>query len=227
MFLYTRAYFQKLISDFKLIGYLFNVFSPIVYILYLIYAINNSLGYLWANITLLSVTVLYLVFFITTYDIKAKSFKGTKRTVRHIFKGIKLSVTALTLGITIYGIYTATIHTTVLSVVLSCFMVVFWVMQTAIELITYFIEFQADLFMAAIKADATELIKPVAAVGNFVKRVTGKETSSDEPKTTNKILRILDKTVEKIKMAKEKKKASAEQYDYSQRQDEEFETSTK
>ena len=202
MFIYTRAYFQKLIDDFKLAGYLFNVLTPLVYIVYLIYALSVNVGYAWANITLLAVTVLYLVFYISTYDLKEKSVKATKKTVRHIYKGIKLSVGAMTLGITFYGIYVASQQTSTLSVVLSCFMAVFWVLQAGIELITYFIEYQTTLFMAALEADKDNLIKPITAVGNFVKRVTGME--AEENKEPKKILRILDKTIDKLKKKKPK-----------------------
>lgn len=202
MFLYTRAYFQKLIDDFKTAGYLFNVISPLIYIAYLIYAIFLPIGHLWANVTLLLITAFYLVFYLCTYDLKEKSVKHTKKVVNHVYKAIKLSVSGITLGITIYGIYVAAHHTTALSVVLSCFMAIFWVFQVAVESITYFIEYQAALFMAALEADKDNLIKPITAVGDFVKKVAGKEPS--EHKEPNKILKVLDKTVEKIKSKKKK-----------------------
>ena len=203
MFIYTRAYFQKLIDDLKTVSYAINVFSPLVYIVYLIYAIFLPFGYLWANIILLVITVAYLVFYLTTYDFKEKSFKKTKSTVRHVCRGIKLGVGGLTLGITIYGIYVAATHTTVLSIVLSCFMVAFWFIQVAIELFTYIFEYQSELFIAAIEADKDTILKPINAVGNFVKKVVGKEP--EQPKEPKKILKVLDKTIEKIKSKKNKK----------------------
>ena len=211
MFLYTRAYFKKLIDDFKTAGYIFNVATPLVYIVYLIYAIFVPVGYLWANALLLVVTVSYLVFYLATYDIKEKSLRQTKKTMKHIYKGIKLTISALTLGITFYGIYVAATHTTALSVVLSCFMALFWILQVAIELLTYFLEYQTELFLASLEADKDTLLKPITAVGNFVKRVAGKE--ADEEKKPKKILRVLDKTIEKIRANKKKK--SEEDFDSS------------
>lgn len=203
MFVYTRAYFKKLIDDINLVGYLFNVITPVFYIAYLLYAIFLPVGFRWANVTLLVLTLLYLVFYISTYDIKNKDFKATKKRVRHIFKGIKLGVTAMTLGITIYGIYVASTHTTAVSVVLSSFMALFWVVNVFIEIMSYIIEYQSELFLAAIEADKNEFLAPVNAVGNFVKRVTGKEpTPTKEPK---KILRALDSRVGELRRKKKGK----------------------
>ena len=214
MFIYTRAYFNKLVNDFKVTSYIFNVVSPLIYIAYLIYAIFISVGYLWANIVLLSVTLAYLVFYLVTYDIKEKALKKTKKKIRHICKAIKLSVSAMTLGITIYGIYVASVHTTTLSIVLSCFMAVFWMLQVAIEIFTYILEYQTELFLAALEADKDNLMKPVTAVGNFVKRVVGKEP--DEPKEPKKILRVLDKTVEKIRNKKKNNEKISLDEDYEE-----------
>ena len=76
-------------------------------------------------------------------------------------------------------------------------MAIFWIFQVGTELIVAFLDFQVKLFLAALEADKDALMKPIAAVGNFVKKVAGKEP--DEPKKPNKILGILDKTIEKIK----------------------------
>ena len=219
MFIYTIAYFQKLIDDFKTAGYIFNVFSPLIYIVYLIYAIFVPVGYTWANITLLCITVAYLIFYLVTYDAKEKSIKKTKRKIRHIFKAIKLSVNAMTLGITIYGIYVAATHTTTLSVVLSCFMALFWALQVGIEILTYFLEFQTELFLAALEADKDNLMKPIAAVGNFVKKVVGKEP--EQPKEPKKILKFLNKAVEKIKNKSKKSDPDPVTTDFSDENDDE------
>jgi hypothetical protein len=203
MFYYTRAYFKKLVDDVNLINYCFNVISPLIYIAYLIYAIFLPVGFKWANITLLAVTVAYLVFYLVTYDIKEKAVKATKKRIRHVYKGVKLTISAMTLGITIYGIYVASIHTTTLSIVLSCFMALFWAVQVALEIITYVLEYQSELFLAALEADKDEFFKPVTSVGNFVKKVAGKE--AEPPKEPKKILRALEKRVDEMKERKEKK----------------------
>ena len=224
MFIYTRAYFKKLINDFKTAGYVFNVVTPLVYIVYLLYAIFTPVGYPWANIPLLAITVLYLVFYIATYDIKEKAVKETIKRVKHIYKGIKLTISAMTLGITFYGIYTATTHTTALSVVLTCLMAIFWLAQVSIELIIYFLEYQTRLLMAAIEADKDAILKPFTAVGNFVKRVVGKEP--EEPKAPNKILGVLSKTVEKIRN-KTKQKVAEETFEAEYEETEDNEPITK
>ena len=76
-------------------------------------------------------------------------------------------------------------------------MVAFWFIQVAIELFTYIFEYQSELFIAAIEADKDTILKPINAVGNFVKKVVGKEP--EQPKEPKKILKVLDKTIEKIK----------------------------
>ncbi len=197
MFVYTRAYFKKLVDDIKTVGYIFNIASPLIYIAYLIYAMFVPVGYLWANIILLALTLSYLVFYLITYDIKEKTFKSKKKNIRHIYKGTKLTVTGMTLGITIYGIYVASTHTTAVSIVLSCFMALFWIGQLIIELMTYVIEYQTALFLAALEADKDNLMKPITTVGNFVKKVAGKEPS--ETKQPSKLLRVLEERASAIK----------------------------
>jgi len=204
MFVYTRAYFKKLISDIKTVNYCFNILSPIIYIAYLLYAMTVSVGFLWLNVSLLIITASYLVFYLISYDLKNKTLRTKKRLIRHIYKAVKLSASALTLAITVYGVYNASSKTTAVSVLLCCFMAIIWLVSLTVELLTYYIEYQSALFLAALEADKDNLMKPVSAVGNFVKRVVGKEP---EPKAEpNKILRVLDKTVEEIKRKKKDKK---------------------
>lgn len=205
MFEYTRAFGQKLVNDCKTANYLFNVISPLTYILYLIYAIFVPVGYMWANIPLLAITLTYLVFYLCTYDLKNKKFKETKRNIKHIYKGVKLFISALTLVITFYGIYTATTHTTTLSIVLSCFMALFWIVSTATELITYIVEYEWSLFLASIEADTQKLMKPLTATKDFFVKAIGREP--EPPKEPKKILRVLDKTIEKMREAKKNKKS--------------------
>lgn len=198
---YTRMSIQKTVDDFKTFFYFYNVASQLFYIGYLIYAICTRAGVLAVNIILAIVSAAYFIFYMFAYDnFEAEMRKSTGK----LFKWFKLAVRAFTLGVMVYGIYAATTHITVVSVVMSGLMLLVWVFQVLLELCVAFVESRAKLIIAGIEADIDNLLKPVHAVGNFIKKATGQGV--EEKKEPSRHRKVLDKLVGLKRAEKQKER---------------------
>ena len=131
--------------------------------------------------------------------------KRTKKTISTLFKRCKQIIKLVTLGIAVYGVYTTTTNVTPLSVTLTALMIVGWVLQVLFEIVYKYVVSKANFVLEGLKADWESATKPAKAVGNFFKKLTGKEV--EEPKPPSKVRLWLDeKVAERRAERKEQKK---------------------
>ena len=209
MFDYTKAAFKKTIDDFKLVDYVRNILTQIVYIGYLIYALIIAKDYLWANVILLTLSVAYFVFFLFATAGAHKANKKTRSIVKSIYKRCKQLVKLFTLGLTVYGFCLTANHFTPISLLFVALMIVGWILQIVFEVILRIFLNRASLFMEGLEADYQNLIKPAKTVGNFFKKLTGKEIEPEKEPTKNRLL--LDKKVAQAKEEARLKKQAAKE----------------
>lgn len=204
---YTKAALQKIADDFKRLVYFFNVVTQIAYMAYLTYAIFAGMGILWINITLAAIAMGYFVFFMIVTQGKALYVKQNLHVVvQRIFKISKLLLKFFTIGVMLYGIYNTTQNVTPFGVILSAMMIVGWLLQLIFEVIGSILTSRFQLLVAAIEADKEELSKPVKAVGNFFKKLTGKEVEPEKEKEKSKSRIWLDKKVEENRAKRREEK---------------------
>lgn len=176
---YTKAAIDLTLKDLRLFYNIFKYTFMLLTAGYFAYAIATGLGNLVVNIILLSVVGVY---FILDLVVTATS---ARRIIRHGYRWVRLTLTAFTLGTTIYGVYEATTNITPLSIILLTLMIVLWVVQFIFELITIMFEQKRDLILEAIEMDINEAKgiyqKPVSAVKKFFNRLTGQEEEVIEP----------------------------------------------
>lgn len=176
---YTKAAIDLTLKDLRLFYNIFKYTFMLLTAGYFAYAIATGLGNLVVNIILLSVVGVY---FILDLVVTATS---VRRIIRHGYHWVRLTLTAFTLGTTIYGVYEATTNITPLSIILLTLMIVLWVVQFIFELITIMFEQKRDLILEAIDMDIEEAKgiyqKPVSAVKKFFNRLTGQEEKVIEP----------------------------------------------
>lgn len=191
---YTRTALNEVVHDFKKLNYLRELITQILYIAYLVYAVIVSAGVFWINVILLGLSVAYFAFFLvmTTGRILQSPTKSHK-IIRKIFVRCKQLLKLYTLGVMLYGIYATTTHVSPLSVILSALMIVGWILQVVFEVILHYIINRSNLLMEGMKADYENFVKPAKAVGNFFKKMTGKEVEPE--KERSKTRRWLDKKV--------------------------------
>lgn len=195
---YTKAALKQIVEDFKKVDLVRNVLTQIVYLVYLMYAIFAKSGIFAVNLTLFVISVAYFAFFLYMTGQENANKKVTKLAAT-LFKRCKQVIKLFTLGVMLYGVWIAAENVTPLSMILSSLMIVGWVLQILFEIIIKFFAKRANLIIEGLEADYEGMTKPARSVGNFFKKMTGKEV---EEKEITKARMILD---EKVNAAREEK----------------------
>ena len=102
MFNYTQAAAHKIGNDIRKAAFYFNLFSPIIYIAYLIINLFAKPDFFSINLVLLLITTAYFGFFIYTSCKNVNAY--IKKTVNRVYKYSKFILKALVLAILIYGV---------------------------------------------------------------------------------------------------------------------------
>ena len=205
MFKYTRAAFTLITKELKLFSQIFKVSLIIFSAFYYSYAIIFNVGNIIINTLLLALTISYSIFEFCTKNIEDKDFK---KISKKIYSFSKLFLRAVSLGGTIYGLYSSSITTSPITTVVLTLMIILWILQILLELVTCIMEKYLDFVITGIKQDFKEIKGKAGVVADVllaggvvgaVKKITGID---QQPKEENQILEKLDKEIEKKKIAK-------------------------
>ena len=193
MFNYTRTAFNKIVNDIKKLMLIINASIIVGSIAYLSHSLIVGTGNVYANTALCTLTVMYLVFFI----LKTKKLvkKGEFSTFKHVYKAMKLSVNALILVIAVYGIITGVESGA--SAIKTYVLLAFWIVQVILELLTIAIEKIIKMFTAALKKDASAVIKLLNVF---------RKNDIELPEEDDEYIMELDKLIEKDNQAKSSEK---------------------
>ncbi len=201
---YTTTAFNKIKSDFLKVLYVFNVSTQGLYIAYLAYVLFSGKGNVWVNAVLLALSAAYFVFFLMMSTHKGATAMATKKIVKTIFKRSKQLIKLYTLGVTVYSICITTTNATPISVLLTAFMLVGFILQIVLEIVYSIVVSRFNLLVEGLKADFEPITKPVKSVDNFFKKMKGEEIQPEEEKSKHRLW--LDKTVEKTRAERAEKK---------------------
>ena len=199
---YTKAAVKHTVEHIKKLDYARNIATQLLYIAYLVYTLIAKVGSQIANGILLALSVAYLIFFL--YVTKVKTEKSLKRTGKSIYKHAKRLVKLFNLGVAVYGICITAKHVTPLALLFVAFMIVAWVLQIVFEVLLRAIAKKAQFILEGLEEDYKQLTKPVKTVGNFFKKITGKEVQEEAPLSENVV--ILQEEVQKEKERKRAEK---------------------
>lgn len=205
---YTKMAIKQTVSDLKKTDYIRNVATQIIYIIYLIYTLIVGTGILALNIVLLVISTSYFVFFLTmTSAGKTPEGKNVKKTGTAVYVWTKRLIKLFTLGVAVYGICTAVERVSAVSVILAALMIVGWILQIIFEVLIKILTNRVNFILEGLEADLDNMLKPVRSVGNFFKKVTGKEVAPPKEPTKNQL-----KLKEKVELyrAEQKKKKEEE-----------------
>lgn len=197
MFKYTKAAIDIVIEDIKRYCNIFKYSSFIFTFVYLGYSIYSKSGVLAINIIMLLALLFYVVFDFITHN---KDLRQLKKVVRRGYKVLKYSMKTFTLGVMIYGIYTASTNVSAISIILATLMIIMWVLQLFLEFIVEIFDDKKDLIIAGWSKDIDNLKKPVTTVNNFIKKVKGEDIIDEQP--SSKEIRMLEKKINKDKKVK-------------------------
>lgn len=205
---YTKAALKQTFADLKKAAWWIKLSTQAIYIVYLIYALCVQTGVLAANITLLAISLAYLAFFLHATALgKLPDGKPMQKTVKTVYTVTKRVITLFTLGVAVYALFATSKHLTVVSLLFTALMIVGWVLGVAFDLIIKVVFDRVQLLTEALEADIEQVTKPVRAVGNFFKKVTGKEVEPQKEPTKNRV--FLDKKVAENKAEEKRKKEEA------------------
>ncbi len=215
MFDYTQAAAKQIAADFQKVLYIVSVFSQAVYIGYLIYALCAGAGVLWVNLVLLAISAAYFVFFLITTKCGRQpggaKAKIVQKTGKCVYKYCKLLIKIYPLALTIYGLYQTTEKVSFLALLLICFMMIGWILQIVFEVFGAIFSNRFALIMDGVKADVEEIKRPVTAVGNFFKKITGKEVETPQEPTKNQ-LKLREKVEQFRAERKEKRELKKQEF---------------
>lgn len=162
---YTQAAAHKILQDFKRTLFFFNLFFPIINIVYLTFNLFTKPDFFVINLILLIITTAYFAFFIYT---SCKNItKYIKQTVGRVYKYSKFILKALTLGIIIYGIIIENNTPSTFSIIMLIFSIVALLVSILLEIIVRVAEWWLTLFIEGIKMDGNGVIKTI----NFFKNI--------------------------------------------------------
>jgi len=197
---YTRASINIIIDDIKKYYKIFKYGSLIFTTAYFVYALIAQIGNVAANIILASLYVAYTAFEIITRN---KNLRQARRIVRRSYHFAKIGINALTLGIMLYGIYTATTNVKPISIILATLMIILWVLQLLLAIIVEVVESKAHLVAAGWSKDMQDL-KPKNIIGGIFKRNRDEDETEDTLKSRE--LEILERRVKQDREARKEKR---------------------
>ncbi len=147
--MYTVIAIQKIWQTVKNFSLAATLLTQICYIAYLVYALITGTGHWFFNVPLLAASLGFLIFTITLYCPRketdpAKSRKKKKRaqkrakrlmkSVKNYFDWFKLGIKAATVIISLYSIYIAVTHISVITVILAAFSFILFLFQLLFEI---------------------------------------------------------------------------------------------
>lgn len=208
---YTKAAFRQTVKEFKIVDYIRNVLTQIVYIGYLTYSVIAKSGILPVNIFLLSLSAVYFVFFLAVTKCGKETdptLKKVKNGGKTVFVWIKRIVRIFTLGVTVYGVCETVGNVNPFTIIFTSLMIVSWIMQILFEVLIKLLTAKISLIIDGMEADVDSITKPFKGVGNFFKKVSGQEVEEKEP-TKNQV--FLKEKIEEHKASLKEKLLKAKE----------------
>lgn len=207
MFDYTKAIFNKTMSDLKLFAKVWTIGTLGVYIAYLIYALIAHSGFLAANIILLVLSVAYFVFNLIVIIKGNELLKSRKRFAKKTYKYSKYVINSVTLITALYSIWLSPYNVHPFKLLITVFMAIMLVVQLALEVSVTIVEKRFSMFIEAFNADIEFVTKPVNTVKNVFKKITGQEVEPEKEYSKDRI--YLNDLMEQERKIKSQKKADA------------------
>ena len=151
MFSKTKESFIAMVENVKKIYRCFRYMLILFTAIYFVYALLSKTGIFTINLVLAILFVGYSIFEIITF--KKRVTKETKNLVKKSYKWTKLFLKAISLGIMIYGVYTATTKPTLLTIVIITLTTLLWITQMIFEIILSILQKQINRMVSSIKDD--------------------------------------------------------------------------
>lgn len=186
--------FQKIKNVFLRIKLVFDIIIPLFPIAFLIYSLAVSMGFLWANIITLSLSVAHYIFHVIVL-FQAREDKELKKTIKLIYKTCVRFVKFLTLAISIYGLWLSITHINLLTLLLTALSLFGWIFQVTLDIIIHIVTSYAKFIEEAFLVNAEKAKKPAELLKPNVEK---KRVNEEEQQTITPECEQPDKPTEEV-----------------------------
>ena len=185
--------------DLTTFGYILGLISQTFALAYLVFALIFSVGNVIANSVVLTVSAVYFGIYIALRGTDDRKMRRFRNYSKHTASAVKLVSSALTLGVSIYGIIIAAYTLSVPTLLLAVANAAFWVLRVIVELVSYYVDTRIELFTSALTADFEFVSKPIGIAKNAIRTVMRREIEVPPP---DKYRAVLDRQMEREKEEK-------------------------
>ena len=189
MFKYTRFLFNETVEDVRRLYRIFTISTQVIYIAYLIAALIIPLGYPIANACLLPLSVGYFIFFIVS--LTSERFKSDKTAKTRVKKYYTFLKNIIQLGVIAASVYDIIISEDgkyiSVKMLITALMVIFFIAQITLQIITSALEKRFALFVEALKADLEFITNPIEEGKNFKRALLGEDPIKKKDPTDARI----------------------------------------
>ena len=162
MFDFTRNAIEKTIRDIKRIDLGVNILIQLLYIAYLIIAIATGSGFFAVNVTLLALSLIYMIFFII---VSKYGDRKIKKLGKKIYKYSKYFLRIFTLGAAVTDLFVAE-NVSAFDIIFVSLMVLVFIVQIFLEIAIFVLTFRVKSFIKAVKND----LNPVSNIKKLFNR---------------------------------------------------------
>ncbi len=169
---YTIVAGQRVWRSIQRVSRVFNILAQLIAILFLAYTTFEGWGFFPLNVTLLTLSAAYFIFYCATAFTK----KGLRRGVKRFFQWSKRGIKLVNLGVTLYALFSNGARTN-LDVLLACVSLGCWALDILLEILAAIVKSWGRLMKEALLAD----IENIPIVNRFLtKPQEGEEEPSKE-----------------------------------------------
>ena len=183
MLKYSKASLGIIKQELATISFFVALLSSFLMMVYLVYSTIVGNGIFVANIALCVITTINFVTYILMHRAEAKDVREARNWIKHTCRITKLGINAVSLATIVYAVVSTPDEVNAITLVLLPLMIIFWVLQAIVEMVTLYVKSRMDLFLAGIQMDFDYVLTPLAKVKNAVGSVMGEEPQ--EPTTVS------------------------------------------
>ena len=181
MIKYTMSAYRIIKQELISVSFLVTLISSLMMLAYLTYSAIVGNGERVINVVLCVITAVNFLTYIFMRRAEKKAIKHARKWIKHTCRITKLCINAVSLGIIIYAAAVAPEQVSAISLVLLPLMIILWVLQAILEIVTLYTTSRLELLINGLQMDAAPILTPVAKVKGIVGAVMGEEAEEEEP----------------------------------------------
>ena len=196
MFEYSKAALGIIVDDLKRLIRVISTFLSIGIYAYLICAIIFQIGFLVANIILISTKVLYDIISNLIFKDKTKD-KAKKKIIKRSYTWTKLGINFITIALSMVNMALYSTQVSAIAIISTTLLIIMWVLQVLFEVVTFIFEQKSRLLIAGIQRD----VKPIKATVNHIMNLLNMVQESDKKEEIVDYEKVYKKEYERLDKA--------------------------